>query len=237
MKILSCNLALIRNDNFRVQQFIQLLQKEDPDVITIQEAWVTIFGNVEYLVKQLRNLGYYCCSSRRRRFTNSGLLIASKTRILEFHEHYFKNTCGLQRFVSNGILSVRLENVNIMTTHLHAGPLDTSFFNDEKSAKQIQLKQLQEIRVFINEITNDDAVIITGDFNISRDDEHYPTMIEILDIGDSKVTDPTYPTNSPLTNPAFKDQELCIDHVFGKVDCTVIDVDFTDHRVITVDRQ
>ena len=57
--------------------------------------------------------------------------------------------------------------INVYTTHLHAGPLDTSFRNGPETTQAIQRAQLQELRAFIDlTCPAGEPWVVGGDMNI-----------------------------------------------------------------------
>jgi endonuclease/exonuclease/phosphatase family metal-dependent hydrolase len=162
LKLLDLNLWLLprplSSDNKkRMDRFIALVKKLDPDIITLQEVW--LMGYERYLKKNLKP--FHVSSSGKKRLNNSGLVTFSRKKPLSESIHLFKKESLLDKLVRKGYLIIRLNLdgrfIRILNTHLHASlkakPNKNSIF---------QFQQLKHV-------TSEGDWIVAGDLNLRQE--------------------------------------------------------------------
>lgn len=149
-----------------------------PDVITLQEIW-TAWAK-DKIARGLKRL--YPHQYRDRSpgkyliLLNSGLMILSRHKILARTKLHYKRSTGEEKLARKGVLGVRIQlpngkRVNVFTTHLQS--------TSKTKANNIKISQLTQARKLISRFTRKaakEAVILTGDFNLSA--EKSPTYLE-----------------------------------------------------------
>ena len=233
----------------RVRRLGRLVAKRRLDVLILQEVWDSRWSS--WCVRAVRNelaasAGLVHCVSFPARGccspVGTGLMVASRFPIVGAAEHVFRATGGLQRGVANGIMHARIDistaaagatDLHAFSTHVHAGPADSSLFNWGGAAKAVQEAQCHEIMEFVREMTGAQGTfIVAGDFNSdARGDGRtsaslldYKRLVQIMG-GQSLLRRCGFPSTYPhpnrptpdayLVNPAFYGELTCIDHVFS----------------------
>ena len=206
------------------------------EILLLNEVWDFMLSckcnsRLDYLLEKAREYNFvfnYHVPRTTWQLCNNGLVILSKHKILETKNLIFNNTAGLQTIVNNGAIlaKINLNNniINVIVTHLHAGPFDSRFMNSYDTYLRVVRNQVVELYKFIKEnIKQDEKYIIAGDFNIDDKDKESLAHLE-KHLGESLMRSlgfpNTYPTpingDSPLVDPKFINKPSCIDHCFSK---------------------
>lgn len=219
----------------RLQAFFEHISR-DFDVLLLQEIWdccwwkkwssiVTEMAcNNGFVYSHFTGIPFSC-------LINNGLLILSKHSFSETNSYMFRNSVGLQWFIPNGILHVKIKNIDLYVTHMHAGSLDTRFLNSDTVANKIQKAQLEELFEFVKKTGN--HYIITGDFNMEQGD-----LNSLLSKCDFPITYP-FPEDgsSYLVNKNFVgkrvsniNKNITIDVVSPEINGFIL----SDHKMIKI---
>ena len=178
MKILSFNACIlppfVTNANSyddkkkeRIKLFFKHVAHEY-DVLLLQEVWDCMWSTrcttnfVEYTLNYARKHGFVHSYHEPRKWyqvTNSGLMILSKLPISNCRSHTFQASSGVQYFIPNGVLACTVDpeskrvdkRVDVFVTHIHAGPLDSSFMNDVRTSQRVQRQQIIELMTFVRD--------------------------------------------------------------------------------------
>ena len=138
----------------------------DFDIICLQENFENFKFNRSISLKKSRRFNFIIPPSDYRYLTDSGLTILSRYPIKYIGFETFKNSCSIDRFAQKGFMIVKIRKLYIINTHLQ------SCYNKSKKHKIIQYLQLKQIKDYIvKNFTNEDNVIIMGDFNINLFDK------------------------------------------------------------------
>ncbi|GEM_PF-3086351 len=163
LKILTANMWLLPpptsiNNQERLDNFINLVKKLDPDAINLQEVWLNKYIN--YLKKKL--LSYRVINTSSLFYNKSGLvtLIKHKPIKVEFHKFDIKNDLDpVERIASKGFLRTQFSKggnlINLINTHVYQ-----SF---DESKLKIKLSQIEEV---IKKSKAANPTIIAGDLNV-----------------------------------------------------------------------
>jgi len=163
LTILNANLWLlpppssVDNTN-RLNKFIALAKKLDPDIINLQEVWLNEY--IKKLKKSFKN--YYLVSPRSIIYNKSGLVTISKYKPKKWKYHQYKITreFGLvERLANKGYLKleIKINNklLNLFNTHIYESPHPNKQFIKETQAKSLK-----------KEILKNNISIATGDLNL-----------------------------------------------------------------------
>ena len=165
MKIMSFNIKnnikLFNDSNIRLTGFVNLLIKEQPDIICLQELNFKIKNKLIKLLKK-NNIHYNIYGESRLRNNKrideyNSILVKSDINVLKTITYSLSNTPNkpLTRFIGDNypriITYIELDNYNIYNTHLE----HKNHYN-----KILQLDCINKI------INNNKPIIITGDFNL-----------------------------------------------------------------------
>lgn len=246
LRVLSMNMCLLppgmRNapgdtDKLgRIAALGRALREElvDVDVILAQEVWDAAWSsrNTALVEDELRASGFvHVATSPRPAFAlaSNGLLVASRRWPIEASETLtFAASAGLQRVVPNGALRcalrVRDGYVDVVTAHIHAGPGDTALWNDAATSKEVQRRQLEELRGWL--LGGEGRFVLGGDFNVDgldRDPDLLPSSEMEAVLGTSVLSNAsfpdTYPVGVDLVAPGFEGKHACLDHLFSDGRC------------------
>jgi len=107
------------------------------------------------------------------KFTDSGLMIFSRLRIVAEADHYFTSSVAHDRFAMKGALWARLElapgkYLDVVNCHLQAVHTRAGFH----STLQVQREQLRSLRRFIAQRCRGQPYLLTGDFNRDAIEPH-----------------------------------------------------------------
>lgn len=164
LKILDLNLWLLpapaaSDQKNRLNQFIALVNKTDPDIITLQEVWLK-----KYITFIRKNLdGYHIHHPSHGAFNKSGLVTLSKKKQSSFYFHRFPKLKGeirLEKLAGKGYLMIKLRfagrNFHIVNTHLYC----------EKPGSRKRITE-QQLGMLIR-LSNKGNWIICGDLNLGE---------------------------------------------------------------------
>jgi len=167
LKILNANLWLIsrgvsRDIQKRMENFVAMVDKLDPDVILLQEVWKVKYAN--YLKKALPK--YYSVSSEKFWLANKcGLVAFSKLPVYDvsFIEYDSKKGSSLlEKLAKKGILSFKIKyegsEIGFYTAHLYNW--------STAKEKQFTISQLVE---FV-QLAKTKTSISAGDLNLKLDE-------------------------------------------------------------------
>lgn len=178
LKIISYNIsALPKWCNFngnpfkRIEEIIDLLIKNNADVICLQEVFDIKIRNRIY--QELLIYDFHYKPSNSFFYLSSGLMILSKHKIISKGFEAYNNYSGEDSLSEKGILYITIEINNtvytIVNTHLNANAI----FSLTRICVRTREKQIHQLLEFIkNRDTNRDNIILCGDFNIDLYDSH-----------------------------------------------------------------
>jgi endonuclease/exonuclease/phosphatase family metal-dependent hydrolase len=235
------NNAGAKND-FKKQRMNLFFEHIAPqyDILLLQEVWDVIWAtkcnSPLHIVLKLgfkAGFSYFAYMPRKcYQICNNGLVILSKHPMKSWSAHTFKHSAGLQYWVPNGVLHANIEiesrSMDVFVTHIHAGPLDSSLCNSVRISKNVQKKQIKELKHFVEQ-NSTGHYIVAGDFNVDALNSSetlldYDTLLNIM--GQHSIIQTlnfpnTYPVpvqGSFLVNPLFIDTESCVDHAFTNLE-------------------
>lgn len=209
----------------RINKIGELLEKEQADVILLQEVHTYLVLNL--LKTKLRSYPYlaykqYVYGPR------GGLVIFSKHPFehLEYTNYKRKgsllNKSVVAHIIQNGILTIKIKKQPIYFLNTYITPnMDYNFTKNNRFARYIEY-QLRQLAYVIKQFSSQGDVIIGGDFNTDKKSYLYKTFTEL-----SKTTDifekDTMPTKHQEFYPAHIQVER-LDYLFhfGKTKPTVI---------------
>jgi endonuclease/exonuclease/phosphatase family metal-dependent hydrolase len=271
VSILSYNTCLLPNwlsntsDNERILNFFSTFGVKK-DILLLSEVWEVLGSsnqslfNVLALAKQYNFVNIYYTPRKWYELCNNGLLILSRYPIIKTSSVTFQSSSGFQWFVPNGGIYCQVEvqnkKINLFTTHIHAGTLDTSCCNSSSIVKRVQKNQVIELKEWIDSETISSEIpwIVSGDFNIDANDTPSGSMMLNYNIlktimkSDSLLRNINFPCTYPvpgsfLLNKSFDGQNTCIDHVFSSsidirinvIDLKVKGVSLSDHFAVDIE--
>ena len=203
MKIVTYNIhkGMDKDNKYTLNKIDKYFKNIDADIICIQEV---LYLQFIYLKNYLFMEGHFACNVSNKSI-KYGICTLSKQKIIN-HTHMFLNSKTEQR----GILSIEIENFNIINTHLGL---------DKAERKQ----QLDEIINYMNQISTEK--ILCGDFNEKN--------ISIYDLKDcaietKKYDEPTFDNTSSRIDYIFIDKKISI------VDYIVPKLKLSDHYPIII---
>ena len=146
------------------QRVLDIAQKtQNYDVVTMQEVFDAAHRNT--LTHQLAStMPYHTEPAFGNKPLGSGVMIYSRWPIVKSETEVFENCGGIDCGASKGVTYAKLDKngqmYHVFSTHLQAG----SGIKDSA----VRMKQVAQIKNFIGRqnIANEEAVIVTGDFNI-----------------------------------------------------------------------
>ena len=182
LKIISYNISALPkwlnlngNPFKRIEQIIDLLIKNDADVICLQEVFDIKIRN--RIAQELLKYDFHYKPSNSMFCLSSGLMILSKYRIISKGFEAYNNYSGEDSFSEKGILFITIEINNtvytIINTHLNANAI----FSLNRRCVRTRDKQMHQLIEFIKN-NNRDNIILCGDFNIDLYD--YQNMFNKL---------------------------------------------------------
>ncbi|MFT6981497.1 MAG: endonuclease/exonuclease/phosphatase family metal-dependent hydrolase [Crocinitomicaceae bacterium] len=183
----------------RVDSIANYLIESDADVIILQEAFH------KRATKRLNELMAESYPNRTKPGPKSffgvasGVLVYSKVKFKKQPEHYsYKDKTGADQLAKKGLVHVTLDidgkSLDVLGTHLQAG----------RGLKRIGIrkKQVEVINTVQREISDSNAVLYVGDFNISASTANFDSLTETLHAS-------TFEPTGKLKNTCnFNDQEL-----------------------------
>lgn len=164
LKILDLNLWMLpapmaSDQKRRLQRFVLLAKRTNPDIITLQEVWLRKY--ITFIRKNLK--GYHIHHPSHKVFNRSGLVTLSKEKPSSFHFHRFPKLKGevrLEKLAGKGYLMINLrfagKNYHIVNTHLYC--------ELPGSRKQITEQQLE----MLIRLTKKGNWIVCGDLNLDE---------------------------------------------------------------------
>ena len=145
----------------RLKRFVKLVHRLKPDVITLQEVWLTRY--VDYIKQKLKD--YFVVAHRKGFLNKSGLVTLTRIKPASSRIGFFKVTKDhniRERFAHKGCHVVNIpigkRIVSIINTHLY-NP-------EKKSEKKITIKQFE----ILKKISKKCNAIIQGDLNLKLEE-------------------------------------------------------------------
>lgn len=196
LTVLSANLWLLpgpfaSDKKLRLQNFKEIVKRSDPDIINLQEVWLS--SHVSELRQEFNE--YNLVSNASRIFNTSGLVTLTKEKPVShaFQEFGKSIKMGIvERIINKGFLNIEIEingkKVQIFNTHLYDSQVP--------SRQKFKINQSQEL---LEEAIKEKIAVISGDFNLLKEDFlrvfkeflHEDTML------------PTYIEKNPYTKKLF----------------------------------
>lgn len=137
------------------------------DIISFNET----FHEKTEILSQIEGYPYHTYGLPKKGMrTSSGLLILSKYPIIMSKRLLFSKCSGSDCFSRKGALLARvlvpgIGEVDVITTHLNAGPVG-------KSKVRLRKSQLEQIKDFVEEHSEGRPLIMMGDFNFVNNSPH-----------------------------------------------------------------
>ena len=165
-KIITWNVngIFIYFNNEKLKKIIKVIHNLDADLICLQEC----FDNTikDSIVNNLKfQYPYFISGSLKKRFVvgeDSGLLVLSKLPLEHVKFHSYKNSCGIDGWLSNkGVLYFRVDGMNFANTHTQSEDLcycDMDYKNNPSITKT-QIKEILHNSPFGRDF------ILMGDLN------------------------------------------------------------------------
>jgi len=145
----------------RMQKFIQLVNKLNPDIITLQELWLKKYIN--YLEKSLPS--YHLTIPENNYINRSGLLTLSKAKPISTSFFIFPKEKGFnlrERLGHKGILTIKIKiNNKVILVH------NTHLYNPRE--KEHNIFPRNQFRIMKEKIKKGDN-IISGDLNLPKNE-------------------------------------------------------------------
>lgn len=224
LKVLTLNIwgiTFSREQNLRVRALCAALEDREEDILCFQEVWQA--QDRDLIVRQARKYGYIYAAYFAAKGVGSGLLVLSIFPIVETDFKQFALRGRVDRIyygdyiAGKGIGLARIKTpigmIDVYNTHTIAQyhPDKNDIFRAHRRT------QHYEICHFINQHTENNPVILMGDFNMRPDQ---PNHLLITTLGN--VTDcyqALYPDDPGITlasdNPFHaNDPDLRLDYVF-----------------------
>ncbi|PIZ43650.1 hypothetical protein CO181_00490 [candidate division WWE3 bacterium CG_4_9_14_3_um_filter_43_9] len=204
LRVLSFNLLGIplisKNFDFRMKTIPLEVAKLAPDIVCFQEVWLTKIK--EILVSEMRPFGYhYYAALEVGVKIKGGLLTFSKygIRDLAFTKFINKSSFWGDRLMDStfykGFLDSRIiigkEEISVINLHLSANYSD-EFVRQNHYFQQVE-EQVSMLIPYVEKISRNVPVILTGDFNLAPHSLFYNKLVHYLNLLDSMgaVQDPT----------------------------------------------
>jgi len=190
MKILSLNLQLLppplttTGNNFKDERLLYFIHNVLPnyDVVCLSEVWHAHkivsafkvfskkFNRLKTLIEEAAKKGFkYFVHSPKLKFSskcyqNGGLLILSKLPIEKTSYLIFKQPgCNIERFVQNGALFAKINNICIFSAHLQSDQVTRKRIRG--AGTKVRAQQLSELKQFIKNNKSKYSILV-GDLNI-----------------------------------------------------------------------
>jgi endonuclease/exonuclease/phosphatase family metal-dependent hydrolase len=180
----------------------------DADIVCLQEVFL---GEAEDMFARLDH-AYKVRDHNRamlRPFSvgGSGLAIASRHPIVRTHSKMFTGShVGAERLGRKGMLHARIDidgsRIDVLVTHLQSGY--------KPAASRVRARQLEQLRVWTEELGSHLPVIVCGDFNVDGRavvrEKEYRTLrehfadFEDLDDASDRTTFHPHPDHNPLAH-------------------------------------
>jgi len=146
----------------RIDNIILFLEKKKPDIICLQEVFDP---GILFIIKtKLAQYNFYKPKNGNN-ILNSGLLILSKTKIINSYYEKFTDSCGEDRYSDKGFISITTKingnNFTIINTHLNADAI----FSTYDTCEETRMKQMEQLLHKFNNKLNCNT-LLCGDFNI-----------------------------------------------------------------------
>ena len=199
-------------DEDRTKQLIQYIKNYD--VVCLQEVYSMNSANVNTILNFCEKNGYnyyyeQLPSFISTSFINSGLLIISKFKIYDHGFIPFNNNIGYDQLAEKGVLYTQIKinekSVYIFNTHLQAFykyPIPLEY-------KAVIREEVNHIVNNLKKVSNDNLVILSGDFNIDNTDLNMTGIMEkngLYDVNNlSKNTATLYYNCLLYTSPSPRD--------------------------------
>ncbi len=164
LKLLDLNLWMLpapiaSDQKKRLQRFILLVKRTDPDIITLQEVWLGKY--ITFIRKNLK--GYHLHRAGKGVFNKSGLVTLSKKAPSSSHFHLFPKLKGvgrMEKLAGKGYLVIMLSlfgrKFHVVNTHLYCPMVEK-----KKKITEQQFGMLKSI-------SRSGNWIISGDLNIDE---------------------------------------------------------------------
>lgn len=167
--------------SLRYKKIAEIINKNNIDIICFQEVFS--YNKIHLLQKEL-SLYHYCLFKKHFYGARGGLVIFSKIPI-EFVTYYdFKNlgkiydSSSYSLFVKNGILVVKLKTFPLMIADTHL-ITDYEFdYSEDNKYYSLVKKQVYEAASFINTLTQNNSVLLAGDFNMRSGSQLYKAFLK-----------------------------------------------------------
>lgn len=226
------------------KQVVDLLNREDADVVCLQEA-IEMPGSSSFLIEDLDEIksktGYQHCYfspqfgyKLMKRQAKSGLATLSKVPLLETHTLFtrleyiddfdIQDTDYNIRSLQHVVIQHRGENLHILNHHGHHVP-------NHKNGDEETLRQCKVIVEYMQKLKG--QIVLCGDFNLTPESESLEQINKIL-INHAKERG-IITTRTPLTHKT----EVC-DYIFTSPDIEVtnfqvLDDIASDHKALTIE--
>lgn len=233
LKLFSLNCWLVpcysRENTKRIYAIIELIKKQDPDIVLLQEVWIKPY--VELFKKHLSAYSFHHSSGW---LNKTGLLTGSKTP-LPCETHLFPLTSKhllIEKIGKKGFHALHLPAMTIINTHLYT-PKNGEHSDDVlKQRTGLDIAE-QQLRMICNMFPKGN-LIVAGDFNIGQSrfmnvntfftynshniptiDMHYrtkivPKYIEIIDYVLKSKSSSLKLKTTVLTQPSISDHRPII---------------------------
>ena len=194
MKIITWNIACLpKLINFYrkpskkiVTQILDKIDSKNADIIKLQEVFDYKIQKLvtNHLLEKDYNLHFSehdktCYKSIT--MSKNGLVTASKYPILDTNIYEYKHNTSVELMIQKGILTTKIDHpyygsINLHNTHIQSDSLLGMY----SKCKKIRAKQYKELNTYINNFSNDDKHIISGDLNEDYENINLQKMIENL---------------------------------------------------------
>lgn len=196
MKVVSFNICclpkifnLFGNPLKRINKINQLINSLDADIVCLQEVFDK---KIIRIIKQTFKYHIFHIESTTFLALNNGLMILSRTPIVNSGIEYFKNKCGEDSISEKGMIYIETfinnKKYMIVNTHLNAD----AYLSSRNKSTRTREKQMSMLQNFIQ--TNfGKNIILCGDFNIDfYESEIHQKFISMFNITQKEKTI-TYP--------------------------------------------
>lgn len=191
----------------------------NPDIVCFNEVFTLSLR--EELARHMYAVGYTHCTCNLNsgwdlttffsgKFWPGGVMIFSRFSILSYHTLQFSQAFSADTFAAKGVLYAKINKLgtiyNVFATHTNA----SYTFSDE--AKHVRMTQIHEMAKFVDgfHISDTEAVILAGDFNITKTSADYKKMLNILTAQDPAADKNSWPFSVDSTSNALAERfEQC----------------------------
>lgn len=218
------------NPILRQRKIAEIIKKENPDVVTLQEIHT-------YYVLNLfkKKLNYpYVAYKKYIYGPRGGLVTFSKFPIESIeYENFHKrgslfNSSFIAHVIKNGVLVCKLKNIPFYVLNVHATPnLDHDDSRNNRFIKYIQAQLTQIAELSKKILKSGNQLIIGGDFNVAKDSVPYHKFIESSGLRDIFARFDS-PTQHQEYLPASKKVRR-IDYVYSGTSGNPVVVESADH--------